>query len=62
MHTVGHAGLHSVAGLYACGDYDLLPVQNHAKANELYHQAGELGCGLAYYNLGNAYRLGRGVE
>ena len=51
MHTVGHAGLHSgphLAGLYASGDYDLL--QDYANANELYHQAGEIGCGLAYYN------------
>ena len=49
-----------LAGLYASGDYDLL--QDYAKANELYHQAGELRCGLAYYNLAVAYEEGRGVE
>ena len=36
--------------------------QNWAKANELYLKAGELGSADAYYNLGNTYRLGRGVE
>jgi TPR repeat protein len=36
--------------------------QNWAKANELWLKAGELGCAYAYYNLGNAYRLGRGVD
>ena len=32
------------------------------KANELYLKAGELGCSMAYFNLGNSYYHGRGVE
>ena len=48
------------AGYYEDGTMGL--PQNQAKANELYLKAGELGCATAYYNLGNAYRLGRGVE
>ena len=33
-----------------------------SKANELYLKAGELGCADSYYNLGNSYYAGRGVE
>ena len=36
--------------------------QDWAKANELYLKSGELGCAAAYHNLGNHYRLGRGME
>ena len=36
--------------------------QDYTKALELYHQAGELGCGNAYTSLGYAYSHGRGVE
>jgi len=36
--------------------------QNHAKALELYHQAAELGHSEAYYNIGNVYYNGNGVE
>ena len=36
--------------------------QDMAKANELYLRAGELGCHEAYYNLGNSYDDGLGVE
>ena len=36
--------------------------QDMAKANELYLKAGELGCAAAYYNLGQSYRQGDGVE
>ena len=36
--------------------------QNRAKANELYLKAGELRCAVAYYNLGNSYYNGHGVE
>ena len=36
--------------------------QDFQKANELWLKAAELGCSMAYYNLGQAYRLGRGVE
>ena len=49
-----------LAGYYEDGTMGL--PQDRAKANELYLKAGELGCATAYYNLGNAYRLGRGVE
>ena len=35
--------------------------QDRAKTNELYLKAGELGCAVAYYNLGSAYCAGRGV-
>ena len=49
-----------IAGLYADGTYGM--PQDRAKANELYLKAGELGCADAYFNLGRAYRLGRGVE
>ena len=45
--------------------YDLglygLP-RDHTKALELWQQAGELCCAEAYYNIGNAYYNGRGVE
>ena len=36
--------------------------QDRAKANELYLKAGKLGCASAYFNLGNAYDNGYGVE
>ena len=38
--------------------------QDRAKANELYLKAGEVGvgCAEAYYNLGNSYSVGNGVE
>ena len=36
--------------------------QNHAKALELYHRAGEIGYADAYLNIGYAYQFGRGVE
>jgi len=36
--------------------------QNHTKALELWHRAGELGCVEAYYNIGMDYIDGRGVE
>jgi len=36
--------------------------QDQQKANELYLKAGELGCDVAYHNLGCAYGSGRGVE
>lgn len=36
--------------------------QNYAKALELWHRAGELGCGSAYSFIGYAYHKGRGVE
>ena len=36
--------------------------QNYAKALEIWHRAAELGGVRAYYNIGCAYYLGRGVE
>jgi len=36
--------------------------QNHTKALELYHRAGELGYAKAYTNIGITYQCGRGVE
>ena len=36
--------------------------QDWTKANTLYLKAGELGCALAYFNLGCSYDVGRGVE
>ena len=49
-----------LAGCYATGDMGI--TQDIAKANELYLRAGQLGNAEAYYNLGNSYRNGRGVE
>ena len=51
--------LYLLAGFYRNGTLGL--PQDRAKANELFLKAGELGCADAYYNLGNAYGLGRGV-
>ena len=50
----------SLAGYYANGTMGL--PQDMAKSNELNLKAGELGCAEAYFNLGNAYDNGRGVE
>ena len=36
--------------------------QNHSKALELWHRAGELGYAGAYFKIGTAYYNGRGVE
>ena len=36
--------------------------QNHTKALELWHRAGKLGNTDAYYNVGNAYLNGRGMQ
>ena len=48
--------LFQLAGWYAGGEY------GDRKANELWLKAGELGSHEAYFNLGNAYREGRGAE
>jgi len=50
----------TLGGFYDRGLHGL--PQNMAKALKLYHRAGELGHPLAYYNIGNAYRNGRGVD
>jgi len=49
-----------LAGYYSQGISGM--PQDWAKANELYLKAGELGCAGAYYNLGNSYQFGNGVE
>ena len=49
-----------LAGHYERGTHGL--PQDMARANELFLKAGELGCADAYFNLGNAYERGRGVE
>ena len=49
-----------LAGLYYYGTCGM--PQDMAKTNELYLKAGEVGCATAYYNLGNQYDNGRGVE
>jgi hypothetical protein len=57
----GNAGaFYNLAVLYAHGRMGM--PQNWAKANELLLKAGELGCAEAYFNLGNTYDNGRGVE
>ena len=52
--------------IYSLGRCYYVPVlgfpQDRAKALELWHWAGELGCASAYYNLGHAYYHGTGVE
>ena len=50
----------TLGGCYADGDLGL--PQDDQKANKLYLKAGELGCAAGYYNLGNSYHRGRGVE
>ena len=50
----------SLGCFYDNGVYGLR--QNHAKALELYKQAGELGHAAAYCKIGVSYRHGRGVE
>ena len=50
----------SLASFYSDGELGL--PRSYAKAFELFHQAGELGNAAAYYNVGNAYKFGRGVE
>ena len=51
---------HRMSGLYFDGSKGM--PQDFAKANELYLRGGELGCAESYYNLGNCYRNGEGVE
>ena len=50
----------TLGGCYADGMHGM--PQDKVKANELYLKGGELGSSSGYYNLGNAYDLGRGVE
>ena len=55
----GHA-FYILAGLYAQGSMGM--PQSRAKANELYLKAGEFGFAEGYFNLGNAYYNGNGVD
>jgi TPR repeat protein len=48
-----------MGGWYFSGRYGL--PQNHAKALELWHRAGELGSATSYYLIGVVYDLGEGV-
>ena len=58
---VGDAlAIHSRAGFHESGIHGFL--QDHTKALELWHRAGDLGCALSYCDIGNAHWYGRGVE
>ena len=52
--------IYGMGSLYSDGELGL--PRDQAKALELWHRAGELGSAEAYYNIANAYMLGRGVE
>ena len=55
----------AIFGLGCCYDDGIVEIglpQDHEKALELYHRAGELGYADAYYNIGSAYHFGEGVE
>ena len=60
MESGNADAFYELAGCYADGDYGLQ--QDRVKANELWLKAGELGCAEAYFNLGNSYNNGMGVE
>ena len=49
-----------LAGFYAEGEMGM--PQDWLKANELWLKAGDLGCSDAYFNLGNSYNGGQGME
>jgi len=51
---------YTVAGYHTRGMLGL--PRDHQKANELFLKGGEHGCAAAYFNLGNSYNFGRGVE
>ena len=57
----GNAHAFFVLGVYYKNGSNCIE-QDFEKANELYLRAGELGCAEGYFNLGNSYRNGRGVE
>jgi len=50
----------SIGSCYDTGECGL--PQDYQKANELYLKAGELGCADGYFNLGQAFRQGKGEE
>ena len=61
LNKADHAyAFYVLAGYYADGECGM--PQDFAKANELWLRAGELGCAEAYYDLGNSYYDGLGVE
>ena len=51
---------YQLAGYHLWGTWGM--PQDITKAIELWLRAGQLGCAKGYYNLGNAYNGGRGVE
>jgi len=51
---------YNIGCFYANGKFDL--PQNRAKALELWHQAGELGCAVANSCIGNVYTFSKGVK
>ena len=51
---------HYFSGYYVRGTNGI--PQDWVKARGLWLKAGELGCSEGYYNLGNSYDVGRGVE
>ena len=53
-------GINNLGFYYNEGLYNL--PQNYTKALECWEQAAELGNVTSYYNIGNAYMYGRGVE
>ena len=53
-------GFYQLGWYYSEGSKGL--TQDYQKAGELFLKAGELGCAVAYHNLGVLYRDGRGVE
>ena len=53
-------GIRNLGGCYSNGDCGL--PQDHAKALELWHQSANFGNAASYYNIGNSYYQGYGVE
>ena len=61
LMQAGNANAFNMLGFsYAVGKLEL--PQDYQQAIELYLKAGELGCAAAYYNLGQSYREGTGIE
>jgi len=60
MDNSNSRAFHQFAGHHAHGINGL--AQDWDKANELWLKAGELGCSMAYFNLGDSYYIGRGVD
>ena len=54
------AAMHELGILYMDGEKGF--PQDRSKAMELWFRAGELGCAMAYNNIGTAYYSGEGVE